>query len=139
MQTGGVTPLTDSNINGTQVEDLNTIKTEILSFYQQLYKEPEEWRPDFNYPHGSKISDSEVQRLQREFDEQEILDGLRACAADKAPGPDGYTMGFILHCWEVIKVDLLNTFHNFHSREYFEKSFNATYLALIQRKWGQET
>lgn len=45
------------NINGTQVEGLNTIKAEILSFYQQLYKEPEEWRPEFNYPHGSKINE----------------------------------------------------------------------------------
>nr|XP_016454476.1 PREDICTED: uncharacterized protein LOC107778702 [Nicotiana tabacum] len=90
------------NINGTQMEDLNTIKAEILSFYQQLYKEPEEWRPDFNYPHASKINESEVQWLQREFDEQEILEGLRACAADKAPGPDGYTMGFFLHCWELV-------------------------------------
>lgn len=49
------------------------------------------------------------------------------CAIDKAPDPDGFTMGFYLKCWEVIKQDKMEGFHNFHSSEISEKSFNATY------------
>lgn len=57
---------------------------------------------------------------------------------DKAPGTDEHTMGFCLNCWEVIKTDI---FHNFHSNSMFEKSFNATSIALILilRRRGQRS
>lgn len=45
-------------------------------------------------------------------------------------------MGFFIQCWDVVKEDLMNTFQNFHSQELFEKSFNATYVALIPKKAG---
>lgn len=55
---------------------------------------------------------------------------------DKAPGPDGFTMGFFIKCWDVLKQDIMGVFHNFHSHGLFEKSFNATYIALIPKKNG---
>uniref|UniRef100_A0A0V0GQC7 Putative ovule protein n=1 Tax=Solanum chacoense TaxID=4108 RepID=A0A0V0GQC7_SOLCH len=58
------------------------------------------------------------------------------CAMDKAHGPDGYTMGFFIKCWDVVKKDIMDTFKNFHSHNIFEKSFNATYIALIPKKKG---
>lgn len=65
---------------------------------------------------------------------REVLDGLKACAGDKAPGLDGYTMGFFVHCREVLKNDVMSTVHNFHPQEIFEKCFNATNIALIPKK-----
>lgn len=38
----------------------------------------------------------------------------------------------------MVKANLVKTFQNFHSQEYFEKSFNATYVALITKKVGAE-
>ncbi|WMV48673.1 hypothetical protein MTR67_042058 [Solanum verrucosum] len=55
---------------------------------------------------------------------------------DSVLGPDGYTMGFFVNCWEIVKGDLMSTMQNFHSQEFFEKSFNATYIALIPKKSG---
>lgn len=124
------------NINRVSVEDLITIKSEIIDFNQLLYSEPEAWRPDFTHLQCPQINAIEKQWLQRDFEEQEILEGIKACAIEKALGPGGYTMGFFLHCWKIIKEDLMNTFQNFHSQEYFEKSFNATYIALIPKKVG---
>lgn len=54
----------------------------------------------------------------------------------KAPGPDGFTMGFFIKCWEVLKQDIMGVFQNFHSHAFFERSFNATYIALIPKKKG---
>lgn len=48
------------------------------------------------------------------------------CATDKAPRPDGFTMGFFIKCWEVVKQDIMDTFQNFYDQGVFEKSFNAT-------------
>ena len=82
------------------------------------------------------VTEAENKQLKREFDEQEVLACLKMCATDKAPGPDGYTMGFFIKCWDVVKKDIMVTFKNFHSRNIFEKGFNATYIALIPKKNG---
>ena len=56
------------------------------------------------------------------------------CAIDKAPGPDGFTMGFFLKCWEVVKEDVMKAFHNFYEQEVFERCLNATFITLIPKK-----
>ncbi|KAH0709195.1 hypothetical protein KY284_010622 [Solanum tuberosum] len=45
-------------------------------------------------------------------------------------------MSFFKVCWETLKEDLMQTIHNFHQKETFEKSFNATFVALIPKKHG---
>jgi hypothetical protein len=55
---------------------------------------------------------------------------------DKAPGPDGFTFAFFQDCWDVIKSDLMGVFQDFHSHNKFVKSINATFLALIPKKFG---
>ncbi|KAF3652347.1 hypothetical protein FXO37_17559 [Capsicum annuum] len=50
---------------------------------------------------------------------------LLATEVDKAPGPDGYTMGFYLKCLEVLKYDFLEDFPNSHAEEMLEKNFNV--------------
>lgn len=68
------------------------------------------------------------QALQDKFYEQEVCEYLKKCAIDKLPSPDGYTMGFYLRSWDVLKQEIMEAFHNFHSQEIFEKNFNATYM-----------
>ena len=43
-------------------------------------------------------------------------------------------MGYFVKCWEIVKEDVMATFLNFHLHEIIEKSFNATYIALIPKK-----
>ncbi|XP_015166235.1 uncharacterized protein [Solanum tuberosum] len=115
------------------------IKEEIVDFYKNLYSETEHWRPLFNLQEGSIITEDDNDWLQSEFEEQEVLECLKLCAADKAPGPDGYSMGFFQCCWEIVKKDVMDTIRNFHTSDYFEKSFNATYVALITKKIGAKS
>ncbi|XP_075092306.1 uncharacterized protein LOC107821421 [Nicotiana tabacum] len=118
------------------IEDPERIENEIIEFYKELYTEPEQWRPTVNFENTTSISESERESLQSNFEEQEVLSSLKMCASDKAPGPDGYTMGFFRKCWDILKEDIMAAFNNFHSQEMFEKSFNATYIALIPKKTG---
>ena len=50
---------------------------------------------------------------------------------DKAPGPDGFSMAFFQSCWSVVKNEIMEVFQNFHTQAMFEKSLNASFLALI--------
>lgn len=56
----------------------------------------------------------------------EIIDWIRLCTNDKEPGPDGFPMSFYQSFWDLVKVDIMNTLHHFHSHPVCENSFNAT-------------
>ena len=42
---------------------------------------------------------------------------------------------FFQSCWSTVKTDIMNVFHVFHAHIVFEKSCNATFLALIPKKF----
>ena len=78
----------------------------------------------------------EKEWLQRQFEEDEVLETLKLCSRDKAPGPDGFPISFYQSFWEMLKEDILSTLRQFHDHQMFEKSLNATYVALIPKKVG---
>lgn len=58
---------------------------------------------------------------------------------DKALGSDGFFMAFTQFCWDVIRVDVMKVFLEFHQRGKIEKSLNATFITLIPKKvWAVE-
>lgn len=60
-------------------------------------------------------------------------------SGDKAPGPDGFTMAFFQHCWDVMKKDVMEVFYFFYDNKCFEKSFNASFFTLIPKRKVQRT
>ena len=80
------------------------------------------------------MDESERLSLEREFDKKEILVVLKEAEGDKAPGPDGFTMGFFQKCWECGRRRCYGFFVDFLITCIFEKSLNATFLCLIPKK-----
>lgn len=74
--------------------------------------------------------------LQRNFDEEEILESIKSCAIDKAPRPYGFPMNFYLNFWDLIKGAIMGTLQYFYDCQVFERSLNTTYVALIPKKTG---
>ena len=72
--------------------------------------------------------------LERRFEKEEILLAVNELAGDKAPGPDGFSKAFFHHCWRVVESDVLAIFEEFYQHSKFEKSLNATFIALIPKK-----
>lgn len=121
-------------------EELNQepsrIKGETVEHYKRLYKESSKWRPEYINVQCPVLTEEDTQALQSNFEESEVLRCLKLSAINKAAGPDGFTMGFLIKCWDVVKQDIMDTFQNFYEHEVFEKSFNATFIALIPIKKG---
>lgn len=121
------------------ISDPQRIKNEILDFYKnKLYIVTEQWKPTSNFGNCPAVSEEEKDLFQIRFEEQEVLGHLKMFVIDKAPGLDGFTMGFFTNCREVFKQDIMEVYYNFHSRDFFERSLNATYIALIPRKMVQK-
>ena len=74
--------------------------------------------------------------LERRFEKEEILRVVKELEWDKAPGPDGFFMAFYHHYWGVVERDVLAMFEEFYQHNKFEKSLNATFIALIPKKNG---
>ena len=81
-----------------------------------------------------RIGDMERVWLERKFEREEILQVVKELEGDKAPGPDGFSMAFYHHCWRVVEKDILAVFEEFFQHCKFEKSLNATFIALIPKK-----
>ena len=61
---------------------------------------------------------------------------VKELEGDKAPSPDGFSLAFYHHCWRVVERDVLAVFDEFYQHSKFEKSLNATFIALIPKKNG---
>ena len=81
----------------------------------------------------SRISEEDATWLDRPFDEEEF-GVVHDFNGDIAPSQDGFSMAFFQSCWSMVKTDIMNVFHIFHAHAVFEKSLNATFLALIPKK-----
>ena len=61
---------------------------------------------------------------------------VKELEGDKAPDLDGFSLAFYHHCWGVVERDVLAVFDEFYQHSKFEKSHNATFIALIPKKNG---
>ncbi|WMV15560.1 hypothetical protein MTR67_008945 [Solanum verrucosum] len=91
-------------VEGNSISDPEDIKGEIINFYQKLYTETEQWRPEFKLQGLETITEEERDWLQTHFEEAEVLKCIKSCASDKAPGPDGFPMCFFQSFWEDVIV-----------------------------------
>ena len=84
------------------------------------------------------LVNSEVERLEILFLEEEVFVAVLDLGKDKAPSLDDFTMVFwffLLGCYEGRGYGF---FRDFHERDKFVKSLNATFLVLVPNKGGVE-
>ncbi|XP_071740278.1 uncharacterized protein [Rutidosis leptorrhynchoides] len=81
-------------INGIWNDSPTDIKNEVFRHFKSVFEEPNGVRPsmeDLNYP---CLSHEDATILEVPFDEKEIRDAVFDCGSSKAPGPDGFNLGF---------------------------------------------
>jgi hypothetical protein len=121
-------------VDGIVHETDKEIRDNVVSFYEDLYQEKESWRPLVDGLDFHSIGTAESSHLERKFDREEVFQVLKDLQGNKAPGPDGFSMAFFHKCWEVVGDDIINFFEEFHTHCKFEKSLDATFIALIPKK-----
>ncbi|GAU44256.1 hypothetical protein TSUD_400020 [Trifolium subterraneum] len=82
----------------------------------------------------AQLSNTDNDALIGVFSEKEIREAVWSCDRNKSPGPDGFNFNFLKTCWNVVKDDFMNFFHEFHQHAAFPKGFTASFLTLIPKK-----
>lgn len=126
-------------VNRVILSSEEEVSSGIVGFYQHLFRDGGEmWRPGIDGVTFDTISEADGQMMKRPFTEEEVLGVLRSMLGDKEPRPDAFSIAFFQQCWRVVKTDVMALFEQFYQTGQFENSLNATFIALIPKKEGEE-
>jgi len=120
--------------------DPEDIKEVAHSYFKELYAAPDQEDVDLDaYPLSEipqMITANENSILNRPISLKEIKDVVFKMSPDKAPGPDGFTPRFFIHCWDIIKKDLSKMIRRSQACTKIGGSTNSAFLALIPKEKG---
>jgi hypothetical protein len=77
------------------------------------------------------INPEEREIMDRTFSEEEIKNAIDLMESNKAAGPDGIPAEFYKVCWEIIKIDMMVAFNDFHRHAIDLKRINYGIITLI--------
>lgn len=72
--------------------------------------------------------------LERLFEEEEVLAELTSMPDDKAPESDTFPMRFYIEFWDVLRLDILATFADFHDKVAWCRRLNSRFIFPIPKK-----
>ena len=88
---------------------------------------------DLSDIHTNKVSSSQASLLINPVTNDLIFRTLKSMKKNKAPGPDGFTVDFFLHCWDILGTDFCSAIHDFFNTGQMLKGFNSTLISLIPK------
>lgn len=112
------------------------IAEETKAFYTSLFTEKHKSRPDFEHLDMPSIFFMENINLELPFSEEEVKKVVDGFGANKSPGPDGFTMEFYKHAWEITKKDLMLVVKEFEFSSILDWRINCTNITLIYKCSG---
>lgn len=72
--------------------------------------------------------------LYAEVSEEELLTTMKTFQTDKCPRPDGWTIDFFIHFFELFKSDILKMVEESQTQGFISQDMSSTYIALIPKK-----
>ena len=81
-------------INGVWIIEKEELRQGIVNAYKTLLTDLGEWRARSEGVDFSRLTKSEVAKMEVQFSEEGVSVALKDLNGDKAPGPDGFTTAF---------------------------------------------
>lgn len=119
-------------VNG-KVERVDEIKIEIKNHIVSFFKEKFSNRPT---PEGIPINSLYAKDrlfLESKFTEEEVREAIWSSDGDKSAGPDGYSLYFFKHNWDVVKVDIFRSLEDFHVRGKLMKACTSSFIMFVPK------
>ena len=126
------------NKNGDITIDNTEIQRIIRDYYQQLYankmdnsEEMDKFLEKYNFP---KLSQEEIENLNRSITSMEIKTVIRNLPANKIPGPESFTGEFYQNFREELTAILLKLFQKIAEEDKLPNSFYEATITLILKQ-----
>ena len=116
------------DIKKEAVDHFRNFLTHIPSDYREVPRD--ELKLLLNY----ECSEEDGRMLIGVVNAEEVKKVLFSMAADKSPGPDGYTSEFFKASWSITGRDFVVAVQSFFEKGFLPKGINSTILALIPKK-----
>jgi hypothetical protein len=121
-------------LDGSVVTSQEGLEVEAIGFYQNLFTAQEdtdsrlvtEWVPQ-------KVDDMMNNLLCAAITDEEIERALFMMHPDRSPGPDGFTAGFYIKRWSMMKSSICAAVRNFLNGGDMPEIVNSTVLVLIPK------
>ncbi|GKA45415.1 RNA-directed DNA polymerase, eukaryota [Tanacetum coccineum] len=81
----------------------------------------------------NRITSDQNNDLESEVSKEEIKRAVWDCGIDKAPGPDGFTIGFYHRYWNLIESDVVNVVKWFFLHGKIPNGGNSSFITLIPK------
>ncbi|GAU44264.1 hypothetical protein TSUD_400110 [Trifolium subterraneum] len=120
-------------VDGRSIEGVAEVRQHVFDHFQNHFRKVQFSQPDISGLSFSTVSELDSEELIKPFLLEEIKSAIWDCDSFKSPGPDGVNLGFFKDFWEVLKIDLLNFFSEFHRQGILSKGLNSTFIALIPK------
>lgn len=120
-------------VDNTNIVDCAGIKSEAVSYFQNIFQEDLKNRPTFENLGFKKLLPSQTSMLCEPFSHDEIDAAVASCDGNKSPGPDGFNFNFIKTAWEVIKQDVYDMVRRFWNSAQLPRGCNNAFIALVPK------
>jgi len=123
---------------GNLTRDHTKIEEELLRYYQDLLTEPQQDRTAAirkvmaHIP--TLVTPEQNAALTRPITQEKVDQAVKEMAAGKAPGPDGFTVDFFHHCWDLVRQDVWEVVEESRASGLVLPALNSTFLALIPKE-----
>ncbi|KAL4368761.1 hypothetical protein GQ457_05G033270 [Hibiscus cannabinus] len=102
----------------------------VFEFFRKHFNAPNRgWKAKLNVMFKQLHPDL-AGSLERPFPEAEFKEAIWSCEESKAPGPDGFNLGFFKKCWDTIKGDLLLMREEFFHHGRLPNSANSIQISV---------
>jgi hypothetical protein len=102
------------------------------NYFKKNFKEDWENRPTLDGIPFESLSETDNCLLLEPLSSDEVCEVIWNCDGNKCSGSDGFN--FLKACWEIVLVDVLDFFHEFHDCTIIPKAMTMSFLALILKK-----
>lgn len=121
------------SIGGQWISDPIKIKSDVVKFFEAKFSERADTRPRFINPGFRKLDLEQKNSLESPISLEEIKSAIWGCGANKAPGPDGFSLEFYRKYWDTIKSDLFLAIKQFEKTGVIEPGCNASFITLVPK------
>ncbi|XP_028097019.1 uncharacterized protein LOC114296888 [Camellia sinensis] len=124
-------------MNGQKSSKPEDIHNAFIDFFAGLFGTPiDDHYNGFDRIHSlvkSKISSDQSLLLASPVTDQEIKDTFWSLKANKAPGPDGFSVGFFKCSWNIVGREVTQAIRTFFESGRLLSEVNCTIIALIPK------